>query len=101
MYKLTITRTRPNTNVEWFINSPSLQSWVKTYFIRTGKLTQEDPHVQHSEDGLNQTVIWFSTSRQCVDEYLASLDDPASPNHAKTAYDLANSITRSHTITEI
>ena len=57
-HRTTFVYTRPNTTVQWYVQSPSYVSLFKTELEDTGKINLSTP--VYSEDGLTKThsAVW-------------------------------------------
>ena len=115
-HKLTITQTRPNTDIRWYerqTNSEWLDAWTAfNYYdvetrIDSGLLEDQEPYttmLAHakisiilpettSDDKLTKTLTHLRISDDVYNEFIALLNDDTSGLSAERRYDEAHGIT--------
>lgn len=104
MHKLTITRTRPNTNVAWYKDTAtsekidSEENYYQEKYVASGKI---NPAFNSEETDTVITVVRFSPDRANLEELEAEFKNSTSPLYARTQYAQEKSITTTYVIAEV
>ena len=100
VYKITIERTRPSTNIKWF--DDALYDTTGEYIDGTFNNTINTISTIVSSDNLTKTIVKAGEERSILESYISSLNDTNSVYYGITTYNNAKGVTVSFSdITEI
>ena len=94
MFKHTVTRVKPNTDIKWAYQSDDRINVPKLFPFLTWVATE-------SEDGLTRTIVRTAESSSTFTDFEAALADPTSDIYPVTQYYEQNGVTTTFTIEEV
>lgn len=88
MYSITVTRVRPNTEVQFLGKVPETDGvYYKAKYAEVSSVTSS-----LSEDKLTLTILRTSNTREVLESFKNEFSNTDSPMYVRTQYDLDNGI---------